>query len=64
MPDTLGLIEASVEDHRIGVEVFLRCAIETDAKRSDEQQRRDRTQLRAAEWQDNDIVAGLRLIWY
>lgn len=62
MPDTLGFVEDSVEAHRLVVEGFLRCAIETGATRSDEDERRERTQLRAADWQDNDIVAGLALI--
>ena len=62
MPEILGFVAASVEAHRLVVEGFLRCAIETDATRSEEEDRRERTQPRAADWQDNDIVAGLRLI--
>jgi hypothetical protein len=62
MPDTLGFVEASVEAHRLVVEGFLRCDIEMDVTGSEDLERRERTQLRAANWQDNDIVAGLSLI--
>lgn len=62
MPETLGLVEASVEAHRL-VEGFLLCTIERGAARSEAEERRDRTQLRAADGQENDIVDGMRLMW-
>lgn len=62
MPDTLGFVETSVEAHRLEVEGFLRCAREAVDTRREEEDRRERTQLRAADWQDSDIVAALRLM--
>ena len=49
MPDTLGFVEASVEAQRLVVGGYLRCAIETGIIRSEEEERRERTQLRAAD---------------
>jgi hypothetical protein len=63
MPETLGFVEASVEAHRL-LKGFLLCSIETGATRSEVDERRERTQLRVADWQDIDIVGGLWLIWY
>lgn len=61
MPETLGFADASVEAHRL-VEGCLLCTIQTGAARTIEEERRKRTQLRAADWQDNDMVGGMRLI--
>lgn len=47
---------ASVEFHRRAGEGFLLCAREAAEIRRPEEERRERTQLRAADWQDNDMV--------
>lgn len=49
----------SVDAHRRDVEVgFLRCAREAGEMRREEDDRIERTQLRAADWQDNDMMEG------
>ena len=63
MLETLGFVEASVDAHRLVI-LFLFCTVERVATRSEKDERRERTQLRAADWQDIDIVGGLRLIWF
>lgn len=59
MPDTLGFVAASVEAHRRAGEGFLRWASAAVGIRRLVEERRERAQLRAAVWQDNDMVVGL-----
>ena len=48
-----------MEVHRLEVEGFLRCEREAVEIRRVVDERRERTQLRAADWQDNDMVLNL-----
>jgi hypothetical protein len=68
MPEILGLVaSASVDAHRLlaGEEGFLRCARQVvESRREDEEERKERMQLRAADWQDNDIVVAVRVERY
>jgi hypothetical protein len=61
MPDTFGFVAASVEAHRLAGEGFLRCASDAVEIRRLVDERRVRAQLRAADWQDNDMAVGLRV---
>ena len=62
MPDTLGLVDASVEAHRLELGGDLRCARQVVDARKEEEGLRERMQLRAADWQDIDMAAGLMVI--
>jgi hypothetical protein len=50
-----------VEDHRFVDEGFRRCAREAAEIRRVDEERRERTQLRAADWQDIDMVVDLEV---
>ena len=50
MPDTFGFVDASVEAQRLEVEGFLRCTRQAVDARKEEEDRRERTQPRAADW--------------
>lgn len=56
MPAILGL--ASVDAHLCVVDGLLRWATAEEEIRREEEVRRERMQLRAADWQDSDMVAG------
>lgn len=60
MPEIFGFAAAvSVDAHRlVGLFAFLLCASAAAESRREDEERRERTQLRAADWQDNDIVDG------
>jgi hypothetical protein len=62
MPDTFGFEDASVEAHRLEGEGFRRCTRQAVDARMEEEDRRERMQLRAADWQDSDMVTRLRLM--
>lgn len=57
MPEILGFAAAVSVDAHLLAGVFLLCATAAEESRKEDDDRRERTQLRAADWQDNDIVA-------
>lgn len=63
IPETLRFVDGSVEAHRLDVEGILCCAMQAVDTRVEEEDIRERAQLRTAYWQDNDIVGALRLLW-
>jgi len=56
IPETFELVAPSVEAHRFTSNGFLLCAREAVAIRRGQDEGRERTQLRAAVWQANDMM--------